>query len=56
MGIDTLTRAAKAAVASSISELVWYTVAAASTYVFFYVLFRARLRHRRASPRDPVRG
>lgn len=56
MGIDSLSRAAKAALASSASELVWYTAAAASTYLFFHVLFRTRLRHRRASPRDPARG
>jgi lathosterol oxidase len=56
VGIDTRTRAAKGAIASSVSELVWYTLAAATVYLFFYVLFRTRLRHRRASPHDPRAG
>jgi sterol desaturase/sphingolipid hydroxylase (fatty acid hydroxylase superfamily) len=56
MFLDGLSQAARRAVGSALGELAWYVLLASAAYLFFYVAFRARLRHRRVSPRDPAAG
>jgi lathosterol oxidase len=50
-----LVRSLPEAMGSAVTEFFWYALMASATYLFFYVLFAARLRHRRVSPRDPSR-
>ncbi len=47
-------RALRGAFHSSLGELFWYAVMAASAWMIFYVVFRSALRHRRISTQDPT--
>lgn len=51
---DKLSHSLKAAVSSSLGELFWYALMAASVWLTFYVLFRHVLRRRRISTSDPT--
>jgi sterol desaturase/sphingolipid hydroxylase (fatty acid hydroxylase superfamily) len=50
-----LNHAFRAAVSSSLGELVWYSGMAFGVWLFFYVAFRTAMRHRRISAHDPTR-
>ena len=45
----------RAAISSSLGELFWYALMACGTWLFFYVIFRKVLKHRRISTQDPSR-
>lgn len=53
---DLLTVSVRASLGSTLGELFWYVLLASAVWVAFYVLLRARLRHRRVGPRDPAAG
>lgn len=46
----------RACVGSSLSDFYWYAIMASAVWLFFYVVFPARFRHRRVSRRQPVKG
>lgn len=53
---DKLMRSLQALLGTSLGDLFWYALMACAVWVFFYVAFRARFRHRRISPQDPAAG
>ena len=56
MGItDRLGRAARAFLGGAAGDLAWYMLLAGAAWLVFHVAFRAALRRRRVSRRDPTR-
>jgi sterol desaturase/sphingolipid hydroxylase (fatty acid hydroxylase superfamily) len=51
---NKLARAAQAFLGHVTGDLVWYALLAGATWLVFYVVFRAALRHRRVSRQDPT--
>lgn len=51
---DKLYHSLQALLGTSLADLFWYGVSACAVWLFFYVLFRARFRHRRVSRDDPT--
>jgi sterol desaturase/sphingolipid hydroxylase (fatty acid hydroxylase superfamily) len=54
--LDKLERAAQACLAHAAGDLAWYALLAGSVWLVFRVAFRAALRHRRVSRREPTGG
>jgi Delta7-sterol 5-desaturase len=52
---EKLNRLIKDVVGVSIGEGFWYLMMAGGTWLFFYVVFRTALRHRRVAKLDPTR-
>ena len=54
--VERLGVAAWASVGDAAHDLLWYTLTAGAAWLVFYVAFRAALRRRRVSRRDPTGG
>lgn len=51
---ERLEKAALATPGMSLGDAMWYGIMAGTAWLFFHVLFRKALRHRRIADRDPV--
>jgi len=51
---EKLVHSLRALLGSSFGDLCWYCLLACSVWLFFYVIFRARFRHRRVSRYEPT--
>jgi sterol desaturase/sphingolipid hydroxylase (fatty acid hydroxylase superfamily) len=56
MRLSDLSQSLSRALGSTLGELFWYALMASAAYLFFYVAFQARVRHRRVSARGPSDG
>jgi hypothetical protein len=51
---EKLTKAFRALIGLSLSNLFWYGLLAGGVWLFFYVAFRAKYSHRRISRKEPT--